>query len=113
MIVVAVAPSTTIAGRSPLDKPPAVLVDRAQQILASLGYTDADRRLGLRLLDRTRRYLRWIATHDHESDALGRVDGRQSVGAHVVVSHQPAAARAARCRGSVATDRSADGGVRA
>ena len=39
-ILVAVSPRTTVAGRSPLDKPPAVLIDRAQQILASVGYTE-------------------------------------------------------------------------
>ncbi len=37
----ALAPRITIAGRVPLDKPPAVLADRVQQILTSLGYKDA------------------------------------------------------------------------
>lgn len=40
VILAALAPRITIAGRVPLDKPPAVLADRVQQILASLGYRD-------------------------------------------------------------------------
>ena len=40
VIIAALSPRSTIAGRVPLDKPPAVLADRAQQILASIGYTD-------------------------------------------------------------------------
>src|SRR5262249_20593002 len=40
LIAIAVlAPRVSLTGRVPLDKPPAVLADRAQQILASLGYT--------------------------------------------------------------------------
>src|SRR3954471_8253627 len=41
LVIVAESQSTSLIGRSPLDKPPAVLVDRAQQIMRSLGYTDA------------------------------------------------------------------------
>ena len=41
VITVAVlSPRASIPGRVPLDKPPAVLADRAQQIVRSLGYTD-------------------------------------------------------------------------
>jgi hypothetical protein len=60
-VIVALAPRTTVAGRSPLDKPPAVLVDRAQQILASIGYTDAiaDSAHGF---STHQAFLRWIAT---------------------------------------------------
>ena len=47
----------------PLDKPPAVLADRAQQILASLGYTDptADSASGFAL---GQVFLRWAAATD-------------------------------------------------
>jgi serine/threonine-protein kinase len=60
MLLAAVSPTTTVAGRSPLDKPPAVLVDRAQQILVSLGYTApiADSAYAF---SSHQAYLRWIA----------------------------------------------------
>jgi predicted Ser/Thr protein kinase len=60
-ILIAVSPRTTVAGRSPLDKPPAVLIDRAQQILASVGYTEAiaDSAYGF---STHQAFLRWIAT---------------------------------------------------
>jgi serine/threonine-protein kinase len=32
---------TSLAGRTPLDDPPAVLIDRAERLIASLGYTEA------------------------------------------------------------------------
>ena len=59
MLLAVVSPRTTVAGRSPLDKPPAVLVDRAQQILVSIGYTDpiADSASGF---SSHQAYLRWI-----------------------------------------------------
>src|SRR4051812_42048655 len=60
-LIVAVAPTTTVAGRSPLDKAPPVLIDRAQQILASVGYADpiADSAYGF---SAHQAFLRWIAT---------------------------------------------------
>jgi hypothetical protein len=39
---VAIAPSAGLAARDPLEKPPAVLADRAEQIFASLGYAGQD-----------------------------------------------------------------------
>src|SRR4051812_38341700 len=59
-LIVAVAPTTTVAGRSPLDKAPPVLIDRAQQILASVGYADpiADSAYGF---STHQAFLRWIA----------------------------------------------------
>ena len=90
-ILVAVSPRTTVAGRSPLDKPPAVLIDRAQQILASVGYTEpiADSAYGF---STHQTFLRWIASTERESVALGRVERRSSVCCVDVVSHQPPAA---------------------
>jgi predicted Ser/Thr protein kinase len=40
LLCAALAPRATVARLVPLDKPPAVLADRAEQILASLGYTE-------------------------------------------------------------------------
>jgi hypothetical protein len=53
----------TIAGRVPLDKPPAVLADRVQQILTTFGYTDpvADSSSGLAL---GTTFLLWQGTTD-------------------------------------------------
>jgi len=61
--IAALAPRRSIAGRVPLDKPPAVLVDRAQQILRSLGYTDraADSAFNFAIAED---YLRWVAASD-------------------------------------------------
>jgi len=61
--IAVLAPRVGIAGRVPLDKPPAVLADRAQQVLASLGYTDpiVDSAFGFSLVQP---YLRWVASHD-------------------------------------------------
>ena len=66
-LLVAVSPRTTTAGRSPLDKPPAVLVDRAQQILVSLGYADpiADSAYGF---STHQAYLSWIASSNARPD---------------------------------------------
>ena len=60
---VILAPSTSFTGFVPMDKPPAVLVDRAQQILASLGYTDpaADQASAFGI---TEDFVRWHAEHD-------------------------------------------------
>src|SRR3954465_7840053 len=62
-ILTPVSPRTTVAVRSPLEKPPAVLVDRMQQILASIGYTDAvaDSAYGVTA---NRVFLLWIGTRD-------------------------------------------------
>jgi hypothetical protein len=62
-ILAALSPRITIAGRVPLDKPPAVLADRAQQILASLGYTDpvADSADGFAV---AMPFMRWAAAND-------------------------------------------------
>ena len=68
MIVITVLSARiTIAGLVPLDKPPAVLADRAQQIIASLGYTDriADSASALAI---SQPYLTWLAANDHRPD---------------------------------------------
>jgi tRNA A-37 threonylcarbamoyl transferase component Bud32 len=61
--IVALANRSSIAGRVPMEKPPAVLTYRAQQILRSLGYTDpiADSASAFSI---TFDYMRWIAEHD-------------------------------------------------
>jgi predicted Ser/Thr protein kinase len=61
--IAALSPRASIAGRVPLDKPPAVLADRAQQILRSLGYIDpaADSAFNF---DIAEDYLRWVADSD-------------------------------------------------
>jgi serine/threonine-protein kinase len=41
-VFAAIAPRATVSGLTPLEKPPAVLADRAEQILASVGYAAAD-----------------------------------------------------------------------
>jgi serine/threonine-protein kinase len=64
-VIVAESQSTSLVGQSPLDKPPAVLVDRAQQIMRSLGYTDAvaDSAYGMAS---HQAYLQWKARTDHD-----------------------------------------------
>jgi len=71
-ILVAFSSRTTVAGRSPLDKPPAVLIDRAQQILASVGYTDpiADSAYGFTAHIV---FLRWIAATDSSARRWDRL----------------------------------------
>ncbi len=61
--IAALSPRVSIAGRVPLDKPPAVLADRAQQIRASLGYTDpvADSAFDFTI---AQDYLRWVSETD-------------------------------------------------
>jgi hypothetical protein len=71
-IYAALSPRATIAGLVPLDRPPAVLADRAAQIVAALGYTDqpADETYGLSLASD---YPRWIASTNRDTrrwDAL-------------------------------------------
>ncbi len=63
VVIAALSPRASIVGRVPLDKPPAVLADRAQQILRSLGYTDpaADSAFNFSIAGD---YLRWVATSD-------------------------------------------------
>jgi hypothetical protein len=58
-----IASRITITGRVPLDKPPAVLADRVQQFLKSVGYTEpvADSASGL---TRSDVFLRWLPTVD-------------------------------------------------
>jgi hypothetical protein len=60
-IYAALSPRATIAGLVPLDRPPAVLADRAAQIAAAVGYTDqpADEVSGFSLPGD---YPRWIAS---------------------------------------------------
>jgi predicted Ser/Thr protein kinase len=64
-VIVAESQSTSLVGQSPLDKPPVVLVDRAQQIMRSLGYTDAvaDSAYGMAS---HQAYLQWKARSDHD-----------------------------------------------
>jgi hypothetical protein len=61
--IAALSARVTIAGLTPLDKPPAVLADRAQQIIASLGYTDriADSASAFAI---SQPYLTWLAAND-------------------------------------------------
>jgi len=63
VINIAVEPGTSLTGLVPFDKPPAVLADRAQQILGSLGYTGstADQASGFAITDE---YLRHVAVND-------------------------------------------------
>jgi len=58
-----VASRITLTGRVPLDKPPAVLADRIQQFLTSVGYTEpsADSASGLARSDV---FFRWLPTVD-------------------------------------------------
>lgn len=64
-VILAESQSTSLVGRSPLDKPPAVLVDRAQEIMRSLGYTDAvaDSAYGM---GSHLAYLQWKTRTDHD-----------------------------------------------
>ena len=64
-VILAEGQSTSLVGRSPLDKPPAVLVDRAQEIMRSLGYTDiaADSAFGM---GSHLAYLQWKTRTDHD-----------------------------------------------
>jgi serine/threonine-protein kinase len=65
--VALLAPRLSIVGRMPLDRPPAVLTDRAQQILTSLGYrgpyTDSASSFTI-----ASDYLQWIETKDKGPD---------------------------------------------
>jgi Protein tyrosine and serine/threonine kinase len=76
-IYAVLSPRATLAGLVPLAKPPAVLVDRAQQILASLGYREApaDEAFGFSSIDD---YLRWIAANNPNADrwtTMKEIDG--------------------------------------
>jgi hypothetical protein len=61
--IAALSPRASIPGRVPLDKPPAVLADRAQQILRSPGYIDpaTDSAFNFSISED---YLRWVADSD-------------------------------------------------
>ena len=63
LLVAALSARISLAGLVPLDKPPAVLADRAQQIVASLGYTEAvaDSAFGF---TSGQAFLRWAAAND-------------------------------------------------
>src|SRR6185295_14193243 len=63
VVIAALSSRASMAGRVPLDKPPAVLADRAQQIVRSLGYTDpaADSAFNFAV---AQDYLRWVAETD-------------------------------------------------
>ena len=63
VVIAALSPRASVVGRVPLEKPPAVLADRAQQILRSLGYTDpaADSASNFTIAED---YLRWVADSD-------------------------------------------------
>ena len=67
ILTAALSPRITVAGLVPLDKPPAVLADRAQQVIASLGYTDpiADSASALAI---AQPYLTWLAANDKRPD---------------------------------------------
>jgi serine/threonine-protein kinase len=59
-VYIPLSPRATLAALVPLDKPPAVLADRAQQVLASFGYADApaDTATGIQM---TPDFPRWLA----------------------------------------------------
>ena len=61
--IAALSARITLAGLVPLDKPPAVLADRAQQIITSLGYTDriADSAYTFAI---SQPYITWLAAND-------------------------------------------------
>ncbi len=62
-LYVVLSPRATLAALVPMSKPPAVLEDRAQQIVASFGYTDtpADTATGFRV---TPDFPRWLVATD-------------------------------------------------
>jgi len=63
LVLAVLAPRVTVVGRVPNNKPPAVLADRAQQVLAALGYSDpvADSAAGLAV---AQPFISWLATND-------------------------------------------------
>jgi hypothetical protein len=81
LAIAALSPRVSVAGRVPLEKPPAVLADRAQQILRLLGYTDraADSDFNFAIAED---YLRWIA----ETDQNPRRWDRLTTGSPVTLS---------------------------
>jgi serine/threonine-protein kinase len=66
LIFAAFAGRTSIIGRTPLDKAPAVLVDRVEQIITSLGYTEppGDQAYSLTI---PADYLTWIRENDRSA----------------------------------------------
>jgi len=68
----ALAPRLTFARLVPLDKPPAVLADRAEQILSSLGYAGprGDTAEGFQV---AADYVDWIARTDQSPERWGRL----------------------------------------
>jgi len=66
-VLIFLASRFTLVGRVPLDKPPAVLADRAQQFLKSVGYNDpvADSAYGFARSDV---FLQWLATVDNRPE---------------------------------------------
>ncbi len=69
-------PQVTLYGRVPLDKPPAVLVDRAQSIVERIGiaHEPADAAFGYR---RDQGYLEWIAKTDASAGRWSRLANPQ------------------------------------
>jgi hypothetical protein len=67
IVIAALSSRLSIAGLVPLDKPPAVLADRAQQVIASLGYAD---RIGDSAFNFgiSQPYLTWLAATDKRPD---------------------------------------------
>ena len=67
IVIAAMAGRVSIAGLVPLDKPPAVLADRAQQVMTSLGYTDrvVDSSYGFTV---GQTFLRWVSTTDQRPE---------------------------------------------
>jgi protein kinase-like protein len=68
----ALAPRATVARLVPLDKPPEVLSDRAEQILSRFGYTEArgDTAAGFQTHGD---YLTWISATDRRPERWGRL----------------------------------------
>jgi hypothetical protein len=92
--------SANLAGLDPLEKPPAVLADRAEQIFASLGYSsdEADHASGFAIAGD---YSRWIEQDETDAVPVGRAAIGAARGNCVLVSHEPprsgAAARRVGC----------------
>ena len=75
-LYIVLAPRATIADLVPLEKPPAVLADRAQQIIREFGYTDTpvDRASGFVIPPD---YPRWLVTTDATTNRWSRDASRK------------------------------------
>ena len=67
LLFVVTSTRVAIMGRVPLNLPPAVLVDRAQQTLAALGYPDEPGDSAGTGFERDAAYLQWLPARDREA----------------------------------------------